>query len=570
MPVLVRLEAAELAILERAAVEFGPGLNVLTGETGAGKSLILDALQLALGARATPDLVRAGAAALRVDAMFAVAEDTPLGARLRELEAAPEDGTVLVSREVAAQGRGACRANGRLATTAMLRAIGDVLIGFVGQGAYHQLAQPSAQLDYLDGYGGLTDLRTEVGQAFARLRAAQAAHARLGGDPARRARRREELLGTLAEIDGLELAPDTEQRLEERRRVLASAERLLAAGNLALQALREGEGSAADRLGDVARELGASARLDGQLAEPLALVEQAAIAVEEAARALTSYLEGITDDPSERAAVEARWDRLQRAKHRHGGGVPELLALRAEAAGALTELDAAGIELAGLERELADRAAEYGTKAAELGTARRAAASRLTRDVRVALADLGMPDARLEVAVRDRELPPGEALGDSRLVPGPTGGQTVEFLWGANAGEAVAPLAKAASGGELSRLLLALHALRAETVDVPTFVFDEVDAGVGGRAAAQVAARLHLLGRRRQVLCVTHLAVVAAAADHHFVVDKRVDGGRTVAVVRQVEGEERVAELARMLDGAATATSLGHARELLARPASAS
>ncbi len=567
---LLRLEAAELAILERAAVEFGPGLNVLTGETGAGKSLLLDALQLALGARGTPDLIRLGAQALRVDALFAPGEETALAARLRELEAEPEDGTLLVTREVAAQGRGACRVNGRLATAAMLRAVGAELIALVGQGAYHQLAQPKAQLDYLDGYGGLAAMRAEVAAAYADLRAAQLAHVRLGGDAGTRARRREDLAATIAEIDALELTADAEERLEEQRRVLAAAERLLSAGSHALEALREGEGAAADRLGEVVRELGANVRLDARLADPLALVEQAAIAVEEAARSLGAYLEGVSDDPGERAAVEARWDRLQRCKHRYGGGVTELLATRTRAAQELADLDAAGIEVARLEQELADRAGEFGRKAAALGAARCASAARLEAEVRRALGDLGMPDARLEVRVTDREDSEGIVIGQRRLAPGPLGCQAVEFQWGANAGEQLAALSRAASGGELSRLLLALHALRAENVDVPTLVFDEVDAGVGGRAAAQVASRLQLLGRRRQVLCVTHLAVVAAAADHHFVVDKRTDGGRTVAVVRQVEGEARVVELARMLDGAASATSLRHARELLERAATAS
>ena len=566
---LLRLEAAELAILERAAVEFGPGLNVLTGETGAGKSLLLDALQLALGARGTPDLIRSGAPALRVDALFAPGEGTPLAARLRELEAEPEDGTLLVTREVAAQGRGACRVNGRLATTAMLRAVGVELIALVGQGAYHQLAQPQAQLDYLDGYGGLTALRTGVAAAYADLRGAQAARARLGGDAGARARRREDLAATIAEIDALDLTPDAEERLDERRRVLASAERLLSAGSHALEALREADGAAADRLGQVVRELGGNVRLDARLAEPLALVEQAVIAVEEAARSLAAYLEGISDEPGERAAVEARWDRLQRCKQRYGGGVPHLLATRTRAAEELAALDAAGIEIGRLEDELAARAGAYGRQAAALGEGRRAAARRLEAEVRQALGELGMPDARLEVGLSDREDAAGVEVGDRRLAPGPHGCQAIEFQWGANPGEQVAPLARAASGGELSRLLLALHALRAEHVDVPTLVFDEVDAGVGGRAAAQVASRLHLLGRRRQVLCVTHLAVVAAAADHHFVVEKRHDGGRTVAVVRAVQGEERVAELARMLDGAESATSLGHARELLERAATA-
>ena len=562
---LLRLEAAQLAILEQAGVEFGPGLNVLTGETGAGKSLLLDALQLALGGRATPDLVRSGAPGLRVDALFAPGQDTPLADRLRELQAGPEDGTLLLTRELAAHGRSACRVNGRLTTASGLRDIGAELIALVGQGAYHRLALPATQLDYLDGFGGLAAERAEVQAAHARWRSALSARRRLGGDAAERDRHREALEATVADIDALQLTPGAEERLEERRRVLGAAERLLASARHAMDVLREGEAAVGDQLGEVARDLGASARLDPRLAEPLALVEQAGIAVQEAGRALAAYLETVSDDPKERAAVEAQWDRLQRCKHRYGGGVEQLLATRERAGAELTALDAAGAEIARLEREIGERAAELGASAARLGAARRAAALRLEEAAQQALADLGMPDARLAVRLEDHPDDEGVPVGDRRLACGALGCESVEFLWSANAGEPPAPLGRAASGGELSRLLLALHALRAEGVDVPTLVFDEVDAGVGGRAAAQVAERLHLLACRRQVLCVTHLAVVAAAADQHFVVDKRTERGRTVAVVRAVTGEERVAELARMLDGAASSTSLRHAREMLGR-----
>ncbi len=564
---LARLEVANLAILEHVALEFGPGLNVLTGETGAGKSLLLDALQLALGSRATPELIRSGARSLRVDALFEIPAGSALEVRLEELGAAAEDGGLLLSRELAVGGRGACRLNGRLVTAAQLRQVGGELLALLGQGEYHRLAQPAAQLEYLDAYAGLGAERAAVAAAYARWRQATAEFGALGGDGAERTRRRDLLLHAVEEIEALDLAPDEEERISERRRVLGQAERLLEAARLGLDALRESEGAVQDRLGTVEGELGWAARVDPRLGEAYALTQEARVAVTEAARLLADYAENAGLDPAELQAVERRWEQIQRCKQRYGDSVPAVLAHLARCRAELEGLEEGEGRRARLAQEVAALSQTLGQAADLLGTRRQEAARRLEAEVGQVLGELGMPGASLAVRFERRVATDGVPVGSETLACGPAGCEEVSLLWGANQGEPALPLGRAASGGELSRLLLALYTLGREAQEVGTLVFDEVDAGLGGRAAVRVAQRLQLLARQRQVLCVTHLAVVAASASRHFNVLKEETLGRTSARVLELEGGARIAEVARMLDGAGGASALRHAQEMLSHMA---
>ncbi len=564
--VLRRLEVEDLAILDGLALEFGAGLNVLTGETGAGKSLLLDALQLALGGRGDPGLIAHGRRALRVSALFDVEAAPGVAARLSELGAPPDDGCVLLQREVAREGRGACRINGMLATAGALREIGAHLLTLAGQGEHHRFATGTAQTDYLDAVAAAHGLRAAVAAAHRDYR--EAADAAGGGaDPRERRRRRDLLAFEAREIEDLATDPDEEERLAERRQVLASAQRLLAAAQAGVEGLWEGEGAVRDRLGAVQREVGAAARVDPALREVCALLDQAAAAVDEAGRALRRYGDGLVVDPAAVAAAEERWNRLQQAKRKYGATLADVLAYGRRASEELAAMDAAEGRAAALAAEREARAARLAAACARLHDARVRAAAELGAAVGRELAELGMAGARLGVEVVGRggegNGPPTAGSGGAEPPWTERGWDTVQFLWSANSGEPAQSLGRVASGGELARLLLALHALRAEGDDVPTLVFDEVDAGVGGRAAAAVAQRLQMLGLRRQVLCVTHLAVIAAAADRHFVIEKAERGGRTVTSVRTVEGEERTSEVARMLDGGRGATSRRHAEELL-------
>ncbi len=579
MAVLRRLEVEHLAILEGLAVEFGPGLNVLSGETGAGKSLLIDALQLALGGRADSGLIRQGESRLRVAALFEV-EDAGVAARLDELGVSAEDGCVLLQREVARDNRGTCRLNGRLTSAAALREAGQALLALLGQGEQHRFAQSQGQAEFLDAYAGAGSVRQAVGAAHARWLAAKAARESAGPEGPERERRRALLAQTVAEIDALGAAPDEEERLAGRRAQLANAQRLMEAAGAALGALWEGEGAARDRLGAAARELAAAARLDPGVVPALQLLEQAAIALDEAGRCLRRYRDDLPFEPAEAAALEARWTEIQRCKRRYGDSLAEVLAQRAAAAAELADMDSSVLRAEAAAAEVARRGAELGALCAELGALREAAAARLGAEVAAGLGELGLGGARLEVALTRRADADGVPVGAERLACTERGCEAVGLLWAANAGESPQPLGRTASGGELARLLLCLHTLipvapgsgPADGAPPPTLVFDEIDAGVGGRAAAAVAARLQSLATRRQVLCVTHQALVAAAADRHFAIEKAERDGRTGTAIHPLEAEARIAEVARMLDGGRGATSRQHALEMLrgfARPSAA-
>lgn len=560
------LEVENLSVLQAVAVEFGAGLNVLSGETGAGKSLLLDALQLALGARGGAELVRTGCRSARVSALFVVAADAPCLPALADLGVAPDEGAVLLTRDLGADGRSACRINGRIATQGVLRQVGQCLLAVVGQGDHYRFAAPAGQLAFLDGYGG-TDLLAVRAQV-ATLHAAWSAECRAAaaeGSAEQRLSRREAMRQQLTEIDAVGPRQGEEDALRQRRQVLSHAERLSAGVQRALDVLREGEDATGDRLGALHRELEGLARLDPAVGEAAALIEQASIAVDEACHVLGRYRDGLRFDPAEVQAMEDRWGALQRLKRKYGDSLQAVLDQRAALAADLAALDDAEALAASRAEQTERLAVQLAAAARSLGALRAQAASRLEAEVGNELARLGMAGARFRAVLTSEEDRHGVAQGDQRLACGPGGMERAEFLWSANPGLALAPLARAASGGELSRLLLALHALRAAEVDVPTIVFDEIDAGIGGQAAAAVADRLQRLGEDRQVLCVTHQAVIAAAADQHFAIAKVQEGTGVSTSVRPLRGVERTIEVARMLDGGEGPTSRAHALEMLER-----
>ncbi len=558
------LEVENLAVLAGVSIAFGAGLNVLSGETGAGKSLLLDAMQLALGARGGADLVRPGCQAARVAALFDVAPGSAVERELQALGVEPGDGSVLLAREVGADGRGTCRVNGRLCTQANLRQVGAHLVTLVGQGAQHRFATPSGQLAFLDAYGGAELLleRARVERAHAIWAEETRAAAAQGGAEERRALR-ESLAEQVAEIERIAPRPEEEEDLPRRREVLAHAERLVEGAERALHLLREGDDAVGDRLAGVRRELQALARLDSALDEPAGLVEQAWIAVDEACHALGRYRQRTRFDPDELRALEERWGALQRLKRRYGESLADIVQRAVDMRARLRALEETEERAARAAERVEQAGSALGQAAAVLCQMRAQTAERLEGEVGEELASLGMVAARFGVTLARQDDPGGVVVGDRRVACGPTGADRVEFTWAANPGLPEAPLGRAASGGELSRLLLALHALRASEVDVATVVFDEIDAGVGGLAARAVAERLQSLGSERQVLCVTHQAVIAAAADHHFAIQKEESVGMVSTVVRPLPAAERAAEVARMLDGGRGRASHAHATDML-------
>jgi DNA repair protein RecN (Recombination protein N) len=523
---LVELRVRDLGVIESVALDLGPGMTALTGETGAGKTLLVDALDLLVGGRADPGLVRPGASEALVEGRFTLGDEE-----------------VILARAVPAQGRSRAWIDGRMAPVSALADAGARLLELHGQHSQQSLLDAPAQRRALDAFAG-TDLGP-LTAARARRRALLAELESLGGDDRARARQADLVRYQLSEIDGAgieDLDEDDVLAAEEERLSEAAAHRDAAA--LALAALDGGD----DRAPDVVDLLGAArAALDGRspLAELNGRLASLQADAADAASELRHVVETWEDDPERLEAVRARRQLLRDLSRKYGEGPAGVLAFAAEARRELALLDAAEVRAGEVLAEIERTEAEVGAAEAAVGSARRRAAPELARAVEERLRRLAMPHARVEVTV-------GE----------PDPGDDVTFLLGANPGEAVLPLAKVASGGELARAMLAL---RLVLTDAPaTMVFDEVDAGVGGEAAQAVGGALAEVAQRHQVLVVTHLAQVAACARQQLGVRKEVTGGRTVAHAAVLHDEDRVVELARMLSGRPdSATARRHAEELL-------
>ncbi len=525
---LVELRVRDLGVIESVALDLGPGMTALTGETGAGKTLLVEALQLLVGGRADPGLVRPGAGEALVEGRFAV----------------DDDDEVILARAVPAQGRSRAWIDGRMAPVSALAEAGARLLELHGQHSQQSLLDAGAQRHALDAFAAI-DL-VPLTAARARRRALHQELEALGGDERSRARQADLLRYQLAEIDAAGLAdPDEDEALGQEEDRLAEASAHRAAAAVAFAALDSGDGggrAVVDLLGS------ARAALDGR--SPLSVLSGRLASLQADASDVASDLRHVVetwdDDPERLEAVRSRRQLLRELARKYGEGPAGILAFAHEARGLLAELEAAGERAAVLGDELGAADAEVGAAEAAVGSARRRAAPQLARAVEERLRALAMPHARVEVTVAE-----------------PDPGDEVTFLLGANPGEAVLPLAKVASGGELARAMLALRLVLTEAP--PTMVFDEVDAGVGGEAAQAVGNALAELSQRHQVLVVTHLAQVAACAHQQLGVHKEVTGSRTVARATVLEDEDRVVELARMLSGRpGSATARKHAEELLA------
>ncbi|MFS8639619.1 MAG: DNA repair protein RecN [Symbiobacteriaceae bacterium] len=569
---LVELTVEDIALIDHARLEFGPGLNLLTGETGAGKSILIDALGLAVGARASPELVREGAAAGRVDAVFAL-DPAAVPRRLREtLEelglAVEEDGQLILSREISSSGRSMARINGRPVTVTVLRRVAAGLIEIHGQGDNQLLLDPGRQLELLDAAGGdrIQALRARVAELVARLRRIDRERQALaGGDERERARRLDLLRFQLEEIDAARIEPDEEERLAARRRLLSGAERLARSLAEAYEVLYAGSGAAVDQLAAAARALEEAATVDPELKSLSQRLQSLGYEVEDVAREVRARAERVEHDPAELAAVEERLARLQQLKRKYGDTLEEVLAYREQVAAELLSLEGAAERLSQLDREREAVLREAAEAARRLHEVRRQVAEQLAGQMKPVLAALGMPgaDFRVEFSYHADEQGIPWQGGRARLTE--RGADRVEFLLAANPGEPARPLARAASGGERSRVMLALRSLLVAMDDVPTVIFDEVDTGVGGETAWAVGERLARIAASRQVLCVTHLAPITALADRHFAVRKETRGSRTLTRVRLLSEEERLQELARMLGTGTVEKGTEAARILLER-----
>jgi DNA repair protein RecN (Recombination protein N) len=551
------LRVRDLATIEELELQPGPGLNVLTGETGAGKSVLLGAVALLAGRRVSKELVRSGAQEASVEAILA---DPALLARARELGLAGEgDAELLVARSISSEGRGKVQINGRLATSALLaELLGDAL-EIVSQGEHLALLRPEVQLELLDRHGGLEAQVAELAELHRGWRERADELARRRAQAAELARREDQLRFEIEQIDRAAPRPGELDALETEHRRLAHVERLGRDAERALDAL-DGGGGARERLAESRAALRGAVELDPALASAAQALERASLEAEDALRELERYRESLDVEPGRLEQLESRLGELRRLASRYGASIEAILEHRRAAQEEYDRISGGERRTAQLETELEGCAERLAAAARRLTSARERVAAELGAAVTAELAAVDLAQARFEVALEPVQ-------GRSADAPsGPSGRESVLFQLSANPGEKPRRLRDAASGGELARLLLALRNVLRGAERSRVLLFDEVDAGIGGRAAGRVGERLRSLGSHHQVLCITHLPQVAALGDHHFLVTKRAAGGRTRSAIEALRGELRVDEIARMAAGGkVTDTARAHARELLLR-----
>lgn len=551
---LVELAVENLAVVERARIRFHPGLNLLTGETGSGKSIVVDALGLLFGGRASSDMVRSSAERARVSGIFEPPEAPGLAALLEEAGIGLEDGELLLEREILANGKSRAFAANRPVTAAFLRDVAAYLGDIHGQNDQQRLFDPSEQLAMLDAFAELGPAVAEVGRFFSAWHECSRELEELDRTEQENLRLRDLWSFQKKEIEAAALKAGEDAELENERRVLKNVARLQENANAAYGALYDAPESVSAQIRIAIRRIEELARIDESLAPALETLRPAAIAIEDASATLRDYLDGLEADPLRLEQVESRLDSIDRLKRKYGGNVEEILAFLRDVCARLDAVENAGERRVRLERERERLAGEYAAAAAELTRARTEAGEKLGARIAGELRSLAMAGTVFRVEI-------GNAPWSSR------GSDAVRFLVSPNAGEEPKPLEKIASGGELSRIALAVKTplgMHSRARIPRTLVFDEVDAGIGGAVAESVGRRLKKLAASDQVLCVTHLAQVASFADHHYVVEKRQIKGRTMAEIDELPPERRAKEIGRMLSGQeVTAEALKHAERLL-------
>ncbi|NLH50533.1 MAG: DNA repair protein RecN [Myxococcales bacterium] len=563
---LRELIVRRLAVIEDVQVAFGPGLNVLSGETGAGKSILVTAIGLALGWRASGDLIRTGCDDAEVTAFFdeITAE---AAAVLRELEI-PADGAIRVRRWIQAAGRNRVTINDANVPLAGLRRLGETLLNLYGQHEAQGLMRPETHLWYLDDYAGLTADRRRFAENVGRWKELDSRLDDLRRREAEREARLDYLRFVIDEIDAAQAKPGEDEELAARIRVLANAENLLRLAREISDALYDREtGSVAETTGRLRRDAETRVELDARL-RPIAdgLGEMVALAEDVAAQS-RDYAEGLEFEPDRLAAWEERLQALRDLKKKYGGSLDAVAEHRAAAAAERAALTRLAGDIQSLEKELAALTATLRTAAAALTAAREKAAKKMENETERELADLDMPGTRFVLAIEPLSAG-GLPLGELRVDE--TGGDLVEFLISPNVGELPRPLARIASGGELSRIMLAIKRVLSRHFPVPTLIFDEIDAGVGGAQAERLGRKLREVAGAHQVLCITHLPQIAALADRHYRVTKAVHKGRTHTEIAALEKADRLAELSRMLGGETiTDATRAAAADLLANASSA-
>ena len=551
---LVELIVENYAVVEQARIHFHRGLNLLTGETGSGKSIVVDSLGLLLGARASADMIRTGAQQARISGIFSIDAQAELAGMLEDAGIELEDQELIVQRDVTATGKSRAFVANRPVTTSFLRQIAPFLGDIHGQNEQQLLFNPQTQRNLLDRYAGAMEQRERLAGVYGAWREAQRRLDELRRNEQEKLRLLDLWRFQRDEIESAGLKSDEDTELEAERRLLQNSTKLQENAASAFEILYESKDSAVSLLGQALKRIDDLVRIDGSLSDTSGALKQAEIAVEEAAWTLREYLGKLESDPGRLEEVETRLDALDKLKRKYGGTLSEVLAFQEQVARQVDEVEHATEHQEALEKEQKRLAGEYERLAAELSGKRRGAAERLGKEVENELKSLAMASTQFRVSVKPTE-------------PSAAGADEIQFLVSPNRGEELRPMEKIASGGELSRMALALKTAVGDTdagKGIHTLVFDEVDAGVGGAAASSVGRRLKTLSRSNQVICVTHLAQIAGFADHHYAVSKRDRKGRAMTEVSELSREERAKEIGRMLSGETiTPEALKQAEQLI-------
>ncbi len=564
---LSQLHIRDFAIIDALEISFSRGLNILTGETGTGKSIIINAVNMILGDRASDDLIRTSAEECTVEALFDVTGNEELAEKLKE-KGFEIDDTVVIKRLISRGGRSRAFINGSLANLPLLGIVGEEFLNVYGQHEHQGLQRREGHIDILDEFGSLIDLRALYQERFRSLSEIKRELRDLKVNEERMSRERELMTFQLGEIEAASLRPGEDQQLTTERGILVNAEKLLQYSRGAEQALYSGEASVVERLNGVLERVKELTRIDPAVSPLIQSLESTIYQVEDVSHSLRNYGQKVDVNPERLEEIEARLDEINRLKRKYGPTLEDILEFKVKVEDELTAIETNKDRIGELESEEMALQEEILSLAKDLSERRKKIARGLERGVEQELADLGMGKTRFNIRI-DRAEKVGEKEGAGGVWIGECyvtarGMDEVEFLIAPNIGEALKPLSKIASGGELSRIMLAIKTILAEMGVGQTLIFDEVDAGIGGAIAEVVGRKLHALSQRHQVLCVTHLPQIACFADAHHVVSKKVKDGRTISSVKKLDGDEIADEIARMLGGVRiTSRTRAHAREMI-------
>ncbi len=554
---LLELNIANIALIESLRIEFAQGFNVLTGETGSGKSIVVDCMNLVLGGRADRDFVRTGAEKGSVQALFDIAKNSAAKAILGEMDIDCEDGMVAVSREISRSGRNICRISGVIVPLNTLRRLTGTLLDIHGQHEHQSLLDPAKHIAFLDAYGDNrhTELRAQAAKLHSERVKMESELKKNMLDAAERERLSDMLGFQIQEIASAKLKKGEEERLIARLRILENSEKIRTNVETAYEATYAGAGrtpSAQELLLRAANAMDKLSQIDERYAELGLRLREMVYSAQDIGYELRDILDHMESDPELIEKVSKRLETIDRLERKYGPNLDDVLNFYASAVERLESIQTGDAHIDALKAELAKKDAELDEVCTLLSASRRELAQRLAQAVMQQLRDLGMGRARLEIRIESLPRPTANGL------------DSVEFLISANPGEPLKPMASVASGGELSRIMLALKAISMEADGVDSMVFDEIDTGVSGRMAQTVGEKMCAIARDHQVLCVTHLPQIAALGDAHFVVEKHTDGTTTETVVRQLDSEGRIHELSRLVGGAEDSTSsLSHAKHML-------